>query len=142
MLRITYTSTATNNITPEMVLSILASARRNNDAQGVTGLLYYASNQFAQCLEGDEKAVEAIYAAIEEDKRHYHLNAIRETISERAFTNWSMAFVDTSTAEVARILMQHHTNSYDAQKWGRAQVLPILVEMGKSLRAERIAVTK
>ena len=141
MLRLTYTSTATNVITPEAVLNILEAARRNNAAHGVTGLLYYAAGQFAQCLEGEKDAVEAIYAKIEEDRRHYNVEVTREPIADRAFKDWSMAFVDTSTAEVARILIDHHTNTYEAQKWQREEVLPILVEMGNSLRTERILVT-
>lgn len=141
MLRITYTSTATNVITPQAVIELLDAARRNNSAMGVTGLLYYASGQFAQCLEGEKDAVEAIYAKIEEDKRHYNLVATRQPMLERAFHDWSMAFIDTSTAEVARILINHQTNTYEAQKWQRDQVLPILAAMGEALRIERILVT-
>lgn len=141
MLRLTYTSTATSTITPEVVLDMLSAARRNNAPKGVTGLLYYGVGQFAQCIEGNKDDVEAIYAKIESDKRHKNLVVTRQPILERVFTDWSMAFVDTSTAEVARILLDHKTNTYEAQKWRREEVLPILAEMGSALRTERILVT-
>lgn len=141
MLRITYTSNATETITPQVVLDMLEAARRNNTAGGVTGLLYYAGGQFAQCIEGEKEAVEAIYSKIEQDPRHTNLVATRQPTLERAFHDWSMAFIDTSTAEVARILIQHQTNTYEAQEWQRDQVLPILAAMGNALRTERILIT-
>lgn len=141
MIQLTYTSTATLTITPETVLDMLNAARRNNAPMGVTGLLYYAQGQFAQCLEGPKDAVEAIFERVSKDPRHTDLVVLRRPTLERAFSDWSMAFVDTSTAEVARILMSHHTNSYEANNWKREDVLPILADMCQALRTERIMIT-
>lgn len=141
MIRLTYTSRATETVTPSTVLDILEAARSNNAPHGVTGLLYYAQGQFAQCLEGEEAAVEAVYQKIAADQRHREIEVMRTTIDTRAFTDWSMAFVDTSTAEVARLLVENHINSYEPTKWPAPTVAPLLAAFGNSLRAERIPVT-
>lgn len=141
MIRLTYTSTATETITPSMIISMLESARRNNAPQGVTGLLYCAQGQFAQCLEGEEAAVNAIYENIRADPRHHDLRATRAPIEARQFTDWSMAFVDTSRAEVAKVLLSHDINSYEPQKWPHERIPALMATLGQSLRAEKIPVS-
>lgn len=141
MIQLTYTSRATETITPHLVLDMLDSARRNNGPRSVSGLLYCAQNQFAQTLEGDEADVEAIYAKIAADPRHGSLTVIRRPITERQFSEWSMAFVDTSTAEAARVLVNNHITSYEPTKWPVATVAPLLAAFGTALRAERIPIT-
>ncbi|PZP84427.1 MAG: hypothetical protein DI582_08765 [Azospirillum brasilense] len=100
MIRITYTSSATQTITPSMILDILEAARDFNGNRGVT----------------------------------------REDVAERDFKDWSMAFVDTSTAEVARVLVGHGLDSYEAQQWPMERTSQLLASFANALRAERIPV--
>ena len=92
MLQLTYISTASRDITELAVNDILKSARRNNAAAGVTGLLLYDGKRFLQALEGGAEAVNRIYDAIKADPRHRAIVLLssRET-DKRAFGNWSMA---------------------------------------------------
>lgn len=79
---------------------ILRVSRRNNERDGITGLLVVGTSRFLQMLEGPADKVAAAYARIQQDKRHYAavtLNA-RE-VAQRACAEWSMGYVkagDTS----------------------------------------------
>ncbi len=73
--------------------SILASARRNNQANDITGLLMFNGKRFLQVIEGPADAVEATYARINCDPRHRaQVVLARRTVDQREFGDWSMAY--------------------------------------------------
>ena len=89
-----YVSTGTERFSDDTLLEILANSRARNAALGVTGMLLYDDGNFMQVLEGSPPAVDAIYASIERDARHYALIKILEENTEgRSFPDWSMGFV-------------------------------------------------
>lgn len=72
---------------------ILATARKNNARQNVTGALIFSEDFFAQVLEGPRDAIESIFEGIESDPRHSHVTVIHlKPIETRRFSDWSMAF--------------------------------------------------
>jgi Sensors of blue-light using FAD len=74
--------------------NILRGARARNSSLEITGALLFYEDWFAQALEGNEKAVRALYAHIEKDPRHSSLQLCREDASTpRAFSRWAMALV-------------------------------------------------
>ena len=76
------------------IQQVLASSRRNNAADGITGALLFNRGCFAQVLEGPRAAVERTFERIQRDPRHEDVLLLRfERIQERAFPGWSMAFV-------------------------------------------------
>lgn len=110
LLRLAYVSTSTlpgNLKARDSVAEILTSARRNNEAAGVTGALLVTDTSFAQVLEGEQAAVEATYKRITSDRRHRDIVLLlKEPISERDFPQWSMAFIGPSQSAdeaVARV---------------------------------------
>ena len=71
---------------------ILATSRRNNARDGITGLLYADGVRFMQVLEGPNDKVEAAYARIKPDQRHRAAVVLsRREIEEREFGPWDMA---------------------------------------------------
>ncbi len=98
---------------------ILASARRRNVAEEITGMLLYYRGEFVQILEGEKKSVENIYDKfIGPDLRHTALNKVHQnTISHRSFSEWSMGFVGAAEIEspmpssVMGVLMNTLTDS-------------------------------
>jgi len=80
---------------------ILASARRRNVAEEITGMLLYYRGEFVQILEGEKKSVENIYDKfISPDLRHTALNKVHQnTISHRSFSEWSMGFIGAQEIE-------------------------------------------
>lgn len=88
---IVYISAAAPDFREEELDGLLAIARRNNGASGVTGVLLYAEGSFIQVLEGETKGLDATMARIRPNPRHRHIMEIyRAPISERSFAGWAM----------------------------------------------------
>lgn len=92
--------------------SILEQSRHNNALDGVTGLLYSGDGRYLQLLEGPADSVDATYARILADVRHYDITLLAErAIASRQFGYWSMAWRDPGDprdafdARVERLLM-------------------------------------
>lgn len=85
---------------PESELdSILAVSRRNNSARGITGLLLYLGGAFLQVLEGADQDVDAIYARIRSDTRHWETTMLLDQDMPRAFDGWSMGYQKLDAGE-------------------------------------------
>ena len=79
---------------PEMV-EIARTSLARNPALGLTGALYFDGRQFYQVLEGDETAVQGLYARIRRDPRHTGVQTLWDgPIDRRRFGSWAMKFVD------------------------------------------------
>jgi hypothetical protein len=75
------------------IAQILASARRNNAAHGVTGALLFSDGCFAQVLEGRREDVEGVFETIQCDPRHCDVTILHlHEVERRSFGAWSMAF--------------------------------------------------
>lgn len=92
MLQITYISTARPELPAEAIDEILAASRRNNHADGITGLLLYDGYRFLQALEGEGGRVQRCFERIKTDSRHRAVVRLSShEVTERAFGNWAMA---------------------------------------------------
>jgi len=74
------------------VANIVAGAITRNATLGVTGALISTEAYFAQALEGEQAAVTALMASIEDDPRHMRVKIIRATEEPRRFAGWAMAY--------------------------------------------------
>jgi hypothetical protein len=93
MISLTYMSTAAAPFDPAALEDLLRVSRRNNAEAGLTGMLLYLDGHFIQTLEGEAEAVDAKYELISLDPRHRSVFvAMRRTIHERAFPDWTMGF--------------------------------------------------
>ncbi|KQN72017.1 BLUF domain-containing protein [Sphingomonas sp. Leaf62] len=109
MLQLIYVSTARNGLTVDLD-DILARSRRNNRRDGITGLLHAKGRRFLQALEGDPAKVEAAYARIATDPRHFALVVLsRRSVEAREFGDWAMAADDGDGGAVAQVaqLVEH-----------------------------------
>lgn len=81
---------------------ILRKARNNNEHSGVTGLLIYSDEYFIQLLEGRREIVEKLFKKISTDDRHSDIQILdKREASERAFSNWKMAYSTPSLRDLA-----------------------------------------
>ena len=88
-----YTSNTFKPLAQTDLALILEHARRNNAANGVTGILLYAHTLVMQYLEGPRDAVDRTFEKIRRDPRHYGVQVLlRHDVRERRFDRWSMAF--------------------------------------------------
>ena len=93
MRRVVYVSAGSESVSEDDIARILSSARRNNSAAHITGMLLHMDFGFLQILEGAREAVEQTYARILRDDRHTTvLKLVDEDITERLFGDWSMGF--------------------------------------------------
>lgn len=93
--RLIYVSAAREEMSDQKLDGILAIARRNNEAAGVTGLLLYHDGSFFQVLEGPKDAVMGIFSMIERDHRHAGVIVLQtKTAETRAFPTWSMGYMN------------------------------------------------
>lgn len=85
---------------------ILAAARRNNAALGVTGALLLSGPYFAQVLEGPRSSVEEIFERIQCDPRHENIVVLEVAQpSARAFGAWTMGFAEAPEAEAGASML-------------------------------------
>lgn len=81
------------------IRSILATSRRNNSRDGITGGLLFSEGCFAQVLEGPLDAVERAFERIQCDERHSDVTVLQSgPIATRDFPDWSMAFAGPDAA--------------------------------------------
>ncbi len=74
-----------------MLAGILSAARRNNPRLGITGALVCRHDLYLQLIEGPGEAIDALYARIEADDRHFDVRLLlSEAMGERLFPNWAM----------------------------------------------------
>ena len=107
LVRLTYTSRATEALTPAAMDTILAASRKNNPGNGITGVLCTNNYIFLQMLEGGRKEVNETYNRIVADKRHHDVQILNfEEITERKFAVWSMGKVSFDRVNMA-ILLKH-----------------------------------
>ena len=100
MYQIVYVSTATREYGKDELERILAVSRRNNTAEGVTGMLCYHGGTFFQVLEGERDKVEAVMKRVAADDRHYGVMVLLEQqIDRRDLPDWSMAFSEVSSRD-------------------------------------------
>ncbi|MGC8477637.1 MAG: BLUF domain-containing protein [Acetobacteraceae bacterium] len=99
LFRLIYASRSRIGGDAAMLASILAAARTNNAAVGITGVLLHAPDGFAQVLEGSLPAVSAAFERIQNDPRHGDVTVLEAGPAEaRLFPAWSMAAVDRAEA--------------------------------------------
>jgi hypothetical protein len=93
MYELVYYSEADESLTIQDIEAILKTARGFNRSQNITGCLIYHNGEFIQILEGEEKAVKALYAKISKDPRHHNVTILMDgKTDKRVFQDWSMAY--------------------------------------------------
>ena len=77
LIRIVYYSRARELTTDADRELILKKATHNNHERNITGALLCSDNRYLQLIEGEEKAVSALFEKIKLDPRHYHLEILQ-----------------------------------------------------------------
>ena len=107
LVRLVYASRAKATLTPAQFDDILAVSRRNNPANGITGVLCTNTFIFLQMLEGGRKEVSETYNRIASDPRHQDVQLLHfEEIMSRKFADWSMVKVSFDRLNMA-VLLKH-----------------------------------
>lgn len=87
------------------------SARRNNPANGITGVLIHGGGLFMQVLEGPEQKVLRQYMKIVDDRRHNDARILHiSPAHSRIFEKWSMGGIAGNPLEF------HHVSEFLARR--------------------------
>ena len=88
--RVVYVSEKTDS-SDTTLKDIIASSKKNNPEEDITGCLLSGSNSFLQLLEGPADFIDTLYSKISKDNRHENVVTLcDEKIDERLFLSWSM----------------------------------------------------
>jgi hypothetical protein len=92
---------------------IIAVATQRNAELGVTGLLCFSGEHFAQLLEGPAAALETLMTAIRADERHTMLrewSAQEAPGARRLFPRWAMGYSHEERLDDAlgRLVLEPH----------------------------------
>ncbi|EGR5064050.1 BLUF domain-containing protein [Vibrio cholerae] len=94
LTKLIYTSSMSDKCNLNEIDNILTEAIQRNTSTNITGVLYYSNRYFFQCLEGENKDVEEVFALIEKDKRHTNIMIVEKApIATRQFGEWAMAYI-------------------------------------------------
>lgn len=102
----------------EAANQLLAQARRNNLALGLTGFLHHEENFFFQWLEGPSEPLALMAARMEADPRHSHLTYLwRGTQEQRQFGEWKMGYSTSDDSSILAWLLAHPYAQRESQAY-------------------------
>lgn len=113
LVRLLYCSRAVD-ASPAAVEPILAQARGQNPACGITGVLCWGGGIFLQCIEGGRMPVSHLFGEILKDPRHKDVALLHyEEIAERRFGGWTMGMVNLDKVNQNILLKYFETPELD-----------------------------
>jgi Sensors of blue-light using FAD len=132
LIRLIYTSTATEGVGLDEFKFILQQSQANNHRRDLTGVLAFNSKIFLQGLEGSREQVNELYAGLLRDKRH-HTVAILDyaEIDEREWGQWSMGFAAPSADNRALFMKYSGQSVFNPYIMSSSAVKKMLGELAR-----------
>jgi len=134
--RLIYCSKPTATVTLPMVQDIVAKAQAFNNANRITGALFFNHEHFLQCLEGDRTTINKLYhERIAKDPRHSDICLLAaEETTEFYFTDWSMALI-TQTSTFKNLFVKYSgMTKFSPTTIASSDVLDFFLEARAALR--------
>ena len=116
--RLKYISRSSEPMSPEQMAALSARSNRNNERDGVTGILIEASGLFFQVIEGPPESVDRLYARICADPRHSEILPLQIMwdAPKRLFPDWGMKTVplgsDNLRSDSIKLLLETTIESH------------------------------
>lgn len=102
---ISYISQQSHILKDSDLEALLANCRKNNTENNITGMLISHLGHFIQYIEGDPTQIDRLFHKIKKDPRHHTVIELTSgLISERQFSEWSMAFKKVNEKQAEEIL--------------------------------------
>lgn len=136
MKRLTYISKFSRPLSPEEIQNIGKVSSRNNQRDGITGVLLCLGGIFFQILEGDADKIDKVYEKILTDDRHNEILCLKsEThVADRMFPNWSMETINLDentdlSIQPIKTLLQTLTESHRIlEKYTQPTIFKIITQ--------------
>lgn len=135
LIRLTYASRVSADVSPTAIRDILAISQRNNERDGITGALVFTGSVFLQCLEGDRAMVNRAYHRIVPDARHREPQILGlEEISRRDFSDWTMGYL-AYTQQNRNLFLRYSPNAvFDPFQCSAASLAAMLRDLVDNAR--------
>jgi len=131
LIRLTYLSRATRDMSLQDIQDILTVARDNNQGINICGMLCYDQRYFLQTLEGDREQVNELFLDIADDPRHDDVIIVGyEYIDATTFGSWDMGFAPASD-EFYRLLNEVGQNAFDPSEFTPEQAVSFLTKLAQ-----------
>jgi len=99
LAHLSYCSQAQSLIRQADLDRILEASQRNNQRDGITGLLTFSGEVFVQFLEGPPEALRRLMYRLRGDPRHSHIIVLSEgSDHDRLLPGWDMELVSRTEA--------------------------------------------
>lgn len=133
LVRCLYASHASGVLTDTVIDDILQQSRKNNPADGITGMLCFTNDMFVQVLEGGRAQVSRLFSAIARDDRHRDIQLLSYgEISARQFGAWTMGQVNMASVNPALLLRYLEKAELDPFACSGEATLAVLLEIAAS----------
>ena len=115
LYNVVYCSRAKEGVGAAAVEQIIATARRHNPPNGITGILVVGNGIFVQWLEGARDNVLTLMANIRVDSRHEEIVLMSESeeARERLFPDWDMELV--TSEHIREVLLDARESASDPE---------------------------
>jgi len=128
--RVVYVSEKTD-VSDTTLKDIIASSKKNNPEEDVTGCLLSGSNSFLQLLEGPTDFIDTLYPKISKDSRHKNVITLcDEKIDQRLFLSWSMKLAPFENMEWSN----EHFNSGNFLNITSEEALNVFIRLNEFTR--------
>ncbi|TXD96150.1 BLUF domain-containing protein [Psychrobacter frigidicola] len=124
ILRLTYISHYNPDNAKLEVARILQQAQRNNERNGVTGVLVLNDDFFLQSIEGARPVINELLGKLVEDTRHFSLQVIEcREIEQRRWNKWSMKYLTPSEQDKKYVLRFSAGTDFNPYLMSTSQVM-------------------
>lgn len=130
MIELIYSSHMSHDLELPGIYRLLGISQANNSLANISGLLLFNTRYFLQVLEGEENAVDALFAKIRTDPRHSQVKLMsRQSIQTRHWAQWSMALMTPSMANQAVFRKYCQTDEFSPQALQAADARALMLEL-------------
>ena len=134
LVRLLYVSQPVGPVTTTMTTLILEKSTTHNKKENITGVLCQGSGLWLQVLEGERSQVNLLYARIMSDRNHHNVELLSmEEISQRRFSQWSMALVYLSKDDPMVQMAHPEFDPYKASAKDAFFILDELIKTGSPI---------
>ena len=134
LIRLTYASRASHEVSGELIREILDSSQRNNPARGLTGILFFNANVFLQALEGPRDEVNALYIRLADDSRQKDLTVLDYAeINQRSYGSWSMGWAGAKQVNRELFLKYSAQDRFDPFSMTAEQIRGLLLDLSETV---------
>lgn len=132
ILRLTYISRYNTDNANIEVARILEQAQRNNERNGITGVLVINENYFLQSIEGARPVINGLLRELIKDDRHLSLQIVEcREIEQRRWNKWSMKYLTPNDGDSKDMLKFSSSNKFNPYLMSTSQIMMFIETLSK-----------